>query len=317
MSAPQRSDTSSSIGVHLALLGVQIAFASGAIAGKIVLNREGVDATGLACLRAVGGAIAFHVARALVPPRSGASGAPKIGGRDHASFFLYAVLGVAVNQAFFLHGLRRASATSATLLAATIPVFTSGVAVLARQETITLSTAIGLALASAGVLTLTGIRDISIGNLLVTINSLAYSVYLVGVRPLLRRHGALTTMAWVFTYGALMMLTVGGAPLARDIPHWSTRASWLVVFYLAVPTVYAYLANAWALSHAKSSVVAGYIYLQPLMVTIGAWMILDERMTMRVAIAAAAILVGLTIVVARRRRAAVDVAETLGNHASK
>jgi drug/metabolite transporter (DMT)-like permease len=296
--APSSSPPVSELRVHVALLGVQIAFASGAIAGKLVLNGEGVDATGLACLRAMGGAVGFHVARAWWV-RDGAAAA-KIPLRDHARLFLYAVLGVAVNQAFFLHGLKRATATSATLLAATIPVFTAGVAVLARQEKITLRTAIGLALASTGVLTLTGVRDVSVGNLLVTLNSLAYSAYLVGVRPLLRKYGALTAIAWVFTYGALMMMPVGLLPLVRDVPHWSTRATELVLFYLAVPTLYAYLANAFALARAKPTVVAGYIYLQPVLVTVAAWMILGEKLTGRLAVAAATILVGLTVIVARR-----------------
>jgi drug/metabolite transporter (DMT)-like permease len=284
--------------VHFALLGVQIAFASGAIAGKLVLNGEGVDATGLAFLRALGGAVGFHVARVIFSKRE-ATPPPKIPLADHGRLVLYAVLGVAVNQAFFLHGLKRGSATSATLLAATIPVFTAGVAVLARQEKISLRTALGLVLASTGALTLVGVRDISVGNLLVTINSLAYSAYLVGVRPLLRKYGALTTIAWVFTYGALMMMPFGLVPLVRDVPRWSTRATELVLFYLAVPTLFAYLANAFALARAKPTIVAGYIYLQPVLVTIAAWMILGERLSARIVVAAIGILVGLAIVVTR------------------
>jgi len=276
---------------------VQLAFASGAIAGKLALNGQGVDATGLAFLRALGGAVAFQLARVVVVGRATPQ---KISRRDHGRLALYAVLGVAINQAFFLHGLRRATATSATLLAATIPVFTAGVAVFARQETITRRTAIGLALASAGVLTLTGVRDVSVGNLLVTINSLAYATYLVGVRPLLRKYGALTAIAWVFTYGALIMAPFGLVPLLSDAPRWSTRATELVLFYLAVPTIYAYLANAWALSHAKPSVVAGYVYLQPVMVALTAWAVLGERLTPRLAFAAAAILAGLGVILTRR-----------------
>ena len=291
--------------VHVALLVVQLAFASGAIAGKLALNREGVDPTALACIRALGGAIVFQlvafVARAR--RRGPAVDAPRITRADHLRLALYAVLGVCVNQAFFLHGLKRGTATSTTLLAATIPVFTAAVAVIARQERIRARTAIGITLATAGVVTLTGVRDVSIGNLLVTINSLSYAIYLVGVRPLLQRHGATTVIAWVFTYGALLMLPFGALSIVRDAPHWSTNGALLVAWFIAVPTVVAYLANAWALARARSSLVAGYIYLQPLLVTLTARAWLGEQLTPRLLIAGAAILTGLAVIATRARGA--------------
>ena len=162
-------------------------------------------------------------------------------------------------------------------------------------------TVIGIVVATAGVLTLTGVRDVSLGNLLVTINSLAYAAYLVGVRPLLQRYGALTTIAWVFTYGGLIMAPIGVMPIVHDAPNWSQHGAMLVGWFIAVPTVFAYLANAWALERARPSIVAGYIYLQPLLVTLSAGKILGEVATMRILIAGGAILAGLTIIVTRKK----------------
>ena len=261
--------------IHGALLLVQLAFAANAIVGKLAVSRAGVEPSALAFCRAAGGALAFQAARMITARSRKHSVAIEL--RDHARFFAYAVLGVFVNQAFFLHGLKRSTATSTGLLAAAIPVFTAAIAALTRQERTTARTAFGIALATAGVLTLTGIKDVSIGNLLVTINSLAYAAYLVGVRPLLQKHGAITTIAWVFTYGALMLAFVG-----------------------LVPTIFAYLANAWALERAKPSVVAASIYLQPLLVTLSAAIYLGERLTLRLVAAGAAILAGVTVIVTRR-----------------
>ena len=285
--------------IHVALLLVQLAFAANAIVGKMAVSRAGVDPSALAFFRAAGGAVAFQLARlALTRAREGqAKAAITIG--DHGRFFAYAVLGVFVNQAFFLHGLKRSTATSTGLLAAAIPVFAAAIAALTRQEKTTARTAFAMALATIGVLTLTGVRDISIGNLLVTVNSLAYAGYLVGVRPLLQKHGAITTIAWVFTYGALMLAFVGLGPAMRDAPTWSALAFELVGFCILVPTIFAYLANAWALERAKPSIVAGYIYLQPLLVTLSAAVYLGERLTVRLAAAGVAILTGVTIIATR------------------
>jgi drug/metabolite transporter (DMT)-like permease len=200
---------------------------------------------------------------------------------------------------FFLHGLKRSTATSTGLLAAAIPVFTAAIAAMTGQEKTTARTAFAMALATVGVLTLTGIQDVSIGNLLVTVNSLAYAGYLVGVRPMLQKHGAITTIAWVFTYGALMLAFVGLSPAIHDAPTWSPLAVELVGFCILVPTIFAYLANAWALEHAKPSLVAAYIYLQPLLVTLSAALYLGERLTMRLVFAGIAILTGVTIIATR------------------
>lgn len=282
--------------VHLALLGVQLAFASGAIAGKLVMNGEHVDPSALALMRALGGAVAFHAAR-LVLSRGETK---KIPGKHHALFALYAILGVAVNQAFFLHGLKHASATNAALLAATIPVFTAGVAAFARQERLTIRIGVGIAVATVGVLVLTGVRQISVGNLLITINSFCYALYLVGIRKLLDEYGALVTIAWVFTYGALFLAPFGALKVVHDATSWSPRGLGLVLWFIAVPTIFAYLTNAFALARAKPSVVAAYIYLQPLLVMFFAGKMLGEALNTRTIVAGGAILLGVGIVATRR-----------------
>jgi drug/metabolite transporter (DMT)-like permease len=286
--------------VHVALLLVQLAFAANAIIGKMAVSRAGVDPSALAFCRAAGGALAFQVARVLTTRSRSTS----ITRADHLRFFAYAVLGVLVNQAFFLHGLKRSTATSTGLLAAAIPVFTAAIAAMTGQEKTTARTAFAMGLATIGVLTLTGVQDVSIGNLLVTINSLSYAGYLVGVRPLLQKHGAITTIAWVFTYGALMLAFVGLVPTIHDAPSWSPLAVELVGFCILVPTIFAYLANAWALERARPSIVAAYIYLQPLLVTLSAAIYLGERLTLRLAAAGVAILAGVTIIATRGNRVA-------------
>src|SRR4051812_33197158 len=101
----------------------------------MAVSRAGVEPSALAFCRAAGGAIAFQIARVVAARRAPLRTIPLA---DHARFVAYAVLGVFVNQAFFLHGLKRSTATSTGLLAAAIPVFTAAIAALTRQEKTTL-----------------------------------------------------------------------------------------------------------------------------------------------------------------------------------
>jgi drug/metabolite transporter (DMT)-like permease len=74
---------------------------------------------------------------------------------------------------------------------------------------------------------------------------------------------------------------------------WSAvpQSAWIaLLLVIAGPTVAAYLLNAWALTHAESSLVAAYTYLQPVIATILAALFLGER------IRPVAILAGVLIV---------------------
>ena len=64
---------------------------------------------------------------------------------------------------------------------------TAALGIFARVERPRVRTWLGLSLASLGVVTLTCVRDISVGNLLVTLNSLSYAAYLVLVGKHIRR----------------------------------------------------------------------------------------------------------------------------------
>jgi drug/metabolite transporter (DMT)-like permease len=285
--------------VHLALMLVQIAFASGAIAGRLAFSGKGhLDPTALAFVRAAVGALAFQLAsRALGLEYE------RPAARDHRRLFGLSILGVVINQAFFLHGLKRGTAQSAGLLAAAIPVFTAAIGVAIGREKPRLRTLVGIAVATGGVLVLTGIREVTLSNLLFTINSLAYASYLVAIGPDVRRFGALRTIAWIFTWGAVLLVPFGVPALVRDLPQWTTRDVEIVAWFVLVPTIFAYLANAWALGRAKPSIVATYVYMQPLLVLIVAGRMLGKTMSSRLVVAGAAILLGVTIVVFRRQKA--------------
>jgi drug/metabolite transporter (DMT)-like permease len=292
---------------------VQVAFASGAIAGRLAFSGAGhVDPTALAFVRAAIGALAFQLASRFLPLDEALE---RPTARDHRRLFGLSILGVVINQAFFLHGLKRGTAGSAGLIAATIPVFTAAIGVAIGREKPRIRTLIGIAVATAGVLVLTGVRAVSASNLLFTINSLAYASYLVAIGPDVRKFGALATIAWIFTWGALLLVPFGVPALLHDLPRWTARDVELVAWFVLVPTIFAYLANAWALGLARPSVVATYVYMQPLLVLIVAGRMLGETLSSRIVIAGAAILAGVTIVVFRTQKAEGPREEPTGDDA--
>ena len=288
---------------HAALLLVQIAFASQAVEAKVAmmpraLGGEEIFPAALAMFRMIGGAVFFQaVARAC-----GLQTFP-IPRADHVRLFGLALLGVALNQAFFLFGLRWSTPFSVALLGATIPVFTAALAVIFRKETFRWRTAGGLALAATGVVSLTGVGSLpghfDAGVILVTLNSISYAAYVVLSRDVVLRLGALRVMAWVFTYGALAFAPIGLAATVRELPLVTTRGALYLAYIVAVPTILAYLLNAWALGRSKATIVTVYIVLQPLLAALLARIQLGHRIASHALGAGMLIVLGLFIVTFR------------------
>ncbi len=259
--------------IHLALLAVQIAFASLSVVGKLVL--EELPPFALVAIRTPSAAlllwmIAIARQRWRIPPR------------DLAALAGLAVLGIAANQLLFIAGLARTTATTAVVLGTTIPVFTVALAIATRRERATVRRVLGVGLAFGGAIVTIGGGALAggahlTGDLLIVANSCSFAAYLVLSGPVVRRHDPLVVVTWVMTFGALMVLPFGVRDAVAYAPTISTGA-WLGVAWIVVAvTVGTYALNAWALARAPASLVATYIYVQPLVATLLAAIMLGER----------------------------------------
>jgi drug/metabolite transporter (DMT)-like permease len=196
-------------------------------------------------------------------------------------------------------GLRWTTPFSTSLLGATIPVFAAGLAVIFGKEQLRLRTVVGIAVALAGVLSLIGVGSIDRGAILVALNSLSYAAYVVLSRDIVVRVGALRSVAWIFTYAAILFAPFGMRAMIAEVPVLTGRGWMFVLYIVAMPTIVAYLLNAWALGRSSATMVTVYIYLQPLIAAVLAWAQLGHGITKRAWLAAGLILIGLRVVATR------------------
>ncbi len=261
--------------VHLALVAVQLMFASLGVAGKLALRE--MTPFALIALRTPTAALVF-VAVWLLGWRE------RIAARDLAAIAVYALFGIVLNQLLFIVGLAHTTATNAVVIGATIPVFTVGVAVVLGREHATAAKLGGLAVALAGALgvVLGGAGFESgggslVGNLLILGNSLSFAIYLLISRRMLARYRTMTVITWTFVFGALGVLPFGARDLAGAAPQLSAGAWAAALYIVAFPTLGTYFLNAFALKRAPASLVAIYIYLQPVVGAVLAAWLLGER----------------------------------------
>jgi drug/metabolite transporter (DMT)-like permease len=284
---------------HAALLVVQAAFSVGAVEGKLVMKAPslgggGVDPFALAMARMAGAALFFQVlVRALGALRP-------VSRRDLLRIGGLAILGIVLNQALFLVGLRITTAFASAVLGVTIPVFTAALSVAFGVEAASAQTAAGLALAIGGVLWLTGGGTLDMGALAIAANCFSYSLYIVLSKSVIERVGALTLVTWLFTWGAVLFAPLGAPALVRGSLAWSSHTWALVAVVVAVPTIVAYSANAWALGRSSPTLVTVYVYLQPLLTAVLQWLQLGEMVTARAVLAAVLIFSGVIVIATRR-----------------
>lgn len=288
-------------------------FGTWPIVGKIALRV--VPSTGLVAMRVCGAAIAFLIIRRFT------SGGRITRKGDYARLALYSLLGVVLNQFLFVKGLELSTVVNATLLGTAIPIFTMLVSAALGKERASLRAALGTALAAFGVVYLIDpLRaDFSggktLGNLLLVANTFCYAVYIAISQDLIKRYGALTALAWIFLFGTIATVPIGGYHLAQT-PLGNIGAHvWLAILYIIlVPTVGAYYLNAWALARVTPNTVAVYIYLQPLIAFALAPLVLgdEESWNVRTLIAAVLIFAGVAVATWRARGGA--AVEELSEH---
>ena len=279
---------------------MQFAFASQAVEAKLAMMPRGLGGEeifpeALAMVRMLGGALFFQAILRLRRTHGG-----PITRADHARLAGLSILGIALNQTLFLMGLRWTTPFSASILGATIPIFAAGLAVLFGKERLSWRTVVGLSLALLGALSLVGNGSLDQGAILVALNSLSYAAYVVLSRDVVRRVGTLRALAWIFTYAALLFLPFGLRPMLVQLPALTPRGWMFALYILALPTITAYLLNAWALARTSATLVTVYIYLQPVLAALLAWAQLGSGISRRAGLAAVLILVGLGIVASRQ-----------------
>ena len=293
-------DRDSSWTVHLALAAAQTGFALFPIFGKLAL--VSIPPFVIAAIRVVSAAAMLEIVRRLAPVEP-------IRREDRRLFFLLAILGVSLNQVLFIIGLSLTSAINTTILISSIPAFTLAAAVLFGREALTGRALLGTILAGAGALVLLNAERFDWGsryfrgNLLILVNSLSYSLYLVLSRPLLARYRAMTFTAAVFRYGSIPIVAVSIPALLRFSPTLPAAGAWwslgaIVLFCTAVP----YFLNSWALARVAASRVATYVFLQPVIAATLAILVLGERPGWRTGVAAALVFAGLAVSLRPRAR---------------
>ncbi len=232
----------------------------------------------------------------LIDPSKG-----KIERRDVPRLILCALTGIAINQMLFLKGLSLTYSIHAVLLMLTTPILITIIAAWFLKEGINTNKIIGLGLGIGGAVVLissgqsSGSGDnVLLGDGLVIINAISYTVYFILVKPLMLKYNPVQVIRLVFSFGLLMVVPFGWSEFV--VIKWG---SFGVIEYGCISliviggTFLAYLFNAYGIKTLGASVAGAYIYIQPVFATIIAMIFLKEKLEGYKIFAAALIFAGV------------------------
>jgi drug/metabolite transporter (DMT)-like permease len=203
-------------------------------------------------------------------------------------------------------GLAHTTAANAGLLMALEPGFTIALAAVVLGERMTALRVGSLGLGAIGAYMIifhdTGWPSLTgatvVGDAVFVVGLMLEAVYSVGSKPLNERHAPLLIAAApiVVALPAWISIAVGDAAVEGVLAP--TQMGWLAIVYLGLGcTVFGYIVWGFALRYLQAGAVSLTVFIQPVVGTLAAVMVLHEQLTAPTLAGAALVLVSLGLVV--------------------
>jgi drug/metabolite transporter (DMT)-like permease len=228
---------------------------------------------------------------------------PPLAPRDIRSLLALGSLGTGLYQAFFINGLSRTRAGTASLMVAASPAVIAMVGRVMGVEKVSPRAVIGIAMSIAGVAfvilssaTSSAGQSSAFGDLLILTSVVCWSFYTHLVRPFTHRIDGLQIAAWTLVGGTIPVLVLAAPAMLRA--NWNAVAplTWGAVFYSGIGSMgIAYLFWYRGVRVIGSTRTAMFSNLQPIVALGVSWPLLGERPTLFQGVGAAAVLGGLLL----------------------
>jgi drug/metabolite transporter (DMT)-like permease len=219
---------------------------------------------------------------------------------DFVLLFACAMFGVVINQEMFFAGLNLTTPVNGALIMITTPILVMVISAFTKHEKLTWYKILGIVFGAFGAFLIISGKGFSFssktmkGDVFILLNAASYALYLVIVRPLMKKYHPMTVIKWVFAFGTIPVIFFGWEQFINTDWQRFTNNTWIaLVFIIFFVTFCAYLFNMLALREVHSSVVGAYIYMQPIFAAILSAIYSYDTFSAQKAIAAAFIFGGV------------------------
>lgn len=250
----------------LAALGATVIYGLNHTIAKNVMPVY-ISPFGFILLRVLGATILFWIASIFVKHE-------RIERKDWPRLIACSFLGMVINMLAFFKGLELSTPVNSSVIITISPIIVFIFSAILLKEKIKLIRSAGILFGFVGALILvlytakTGLNapNIPLGNILFIVNSFAYGLYLVLVKPLIEKYNVINLLKWLFLLAIFMNfpVTIGEFSIV-DWTNLPIKEAILPMVFVVVGTTFCtYLFNAYALRTLSPSTVSSFIYLQPI-----------------------------------------------------
>jgi drug/metabolite transporter (DMT)-like permease len=257
---------------HLALFFVNALYGANHILAKGVMPRY-LSPNVFILFRVAGATLLFWILKMFFTRNE------TVAKKDLRLIGLCALFGVAINQLFFFHGLNLSSSINSGIYMAINPIVVVVMSFFILKDEITPLRMTGILVGTVATILLTftassGGSDSALGDLFLFVNAVSYALYLVMIKPMMSKYSPLTVITWVFTFGLMYVLIF--PPTFIDLANTNfelipVEAWWKISYVIVGVTFLTYLMTMYGLKYLSPSTSAVYIYFQPVMVILFAY----------------------------------------------
>ena len=248
---------------HIALFGANLIYAFNYGYAKDVMQGGFVPPFTFILFRAIGATILFWITSLFFYQ--------KIEKKDLWRFALCGFFGVTANQLMFFSGLDLTSTIHASIIMISSPIIVSILSIFMIKDQMNWKKAIGIGIGLIGALIVIlhknkGSGEFGIwGDVLIFLNASSYGLYLICVKPLMKKYQPITVIKWVFTFGLIGVIPFGAYQIGQV--NWVMPKDILlkIGFVILFTTYLCYLFNIYGIKHVSPTIVSTYIYLQPIL----------------------------------------------------
>ena len=202
---------------------------------------------------------------------------PKL--KDIPAIFLLGFVGIAAFHTAQNYGQVTVTAGSAAMIVSSVPIFTAMLATIFLGEKLKLWGWLGIFISFLGVFLIAlGEREgvkFDPGVFILLLAAIAAATYFVLQKPYLIRYSALQLVTYMIWAGTLFLL-VFTPGLIEEVTSAPIEATVATIYLGIFPSAVAYVTWSYALSRAPASIVASFLYLQPVFAVIIAFIWLNE-----------------------------------------
>jgi drug/metabolite transporter (DMT)-like permease len=223
--------------------------------------------------------------------------------KSHGIIFILALIAV-FHLLIQVTGLKYTTAANTGWIIGTAPIFMAILAAIFFREKIGLLKISGIIIAMFGLLLLIGkgnITNVDLienkGDLLVLASAFTWGVYSMVNKKISLSYSPLMTILYLFVMMAIIIIPFNlNAASVNSVVHLSLNG-WISILFLGLfCSGIAYVIWAYSLRDLESAKVGAFLYFEPLVTVLAAWILLSESITVLMILSGAIITLGVVLV---------------------